>query len=41
MFKIQVQRRLGKGELCEPGNPTDQFVSVLLPEIEKSLRITH
>ena len=37
MFKIQVQRRLGKGERCDPENPTDQFVVALLPELNKSI----
>ena len=37
MFKIQVQRRLGPGERCDPGNPIEQFSAALINEIELEL----
>ena len=37
MFKIQIQRRLGRGERCDPGNPIEQFLTALLPELDRSL----
>ena len=37
MFKIQVQRRLGVGERCPEGNPTEQFAAALISEIDREL----
>jgi len=37
MFKIQVQRWIGPGERCDPGNPTEQFAAALISELEREL----
>jgi hypothetical protein len=37
MFKIQVQRYLGKDERTDPGNPIEQFISALIPELDRSI----
>jgi hypothetical protein len=35
MFKIQIQRAVAESEQRELKNPTEQFLSLLLPEIER------
>ena len=40
MFKIQIQRPLGAGELCEPGNPIEQFAAALIAELDRELTPT-
>jgi Protein of unknown function (DUF3485) len=37
MFKIQVERRIGSKERCDPGNPIEQFSSALIAEMEREL----
>jgi len=37
MFKIQVQRRVVNGEWRNLNNPTEQFLSLLLPELENRI----
>lgn len=37
MFKIQVQRRLGPNERCDPGNPIEVFLADLVPELNRSI----
>ena len=37
MFKIQVQRRLGMGERCDVGNPIEEFLSALVPELDRTI----
>jgi hypothetical protein len=37
MFKIQVERRIGPGERCGPGDPIEQFSAAMIGEIEREL----
>jgi hypothetical protein len=37
MFKIQIERRIGPRERCDPGNPIEQFSSALIAELEREL----
>jgi hypothetical protein len=37
MFKVQVQRLVAESERRELNNPTEQFLAVLLPEIERRI----
>jgi hypothetical protein len=37
MFKVQTQRAVGDSERRELNNPTEQFLALLLPEIERRL----
>jgi hypothetical protein len=37
MFKVQVQRLVGETERRELNNPTEQFLALLLPEIERRI----
>jgi hypothetical protein len=37
MFKVQVQRLAGESERREEANPTEQFLALLLPEIERRI----
>jgi hypothetical protein len=41
MFKIQIQRRVIKGEWRDVNNPTEQFLKVLLPELNKRISQAH
>jgi hypothetical protein len=37
LFKVQVQRRVGERERRDLGNPTEQFLSVMLPVLDKRI----
>jgi hypothetical protein len=37
MFKVQIQRLVGESERRELNNPTEQFLALLLPEIEQRI----
>jgi hypothetical protein len=37
MFKVQIQRLVGESERRELNNPTEQFLALLVPEIERQI----